>query len=84
MPEARVVQVKSAELGDPKDFLGKAMQPPDPASVQAALDTLAEIAAIDSEGELTPLGVHLSALPVDVRIGKMILYGALFRCAHAA
>jgi ATP-dependent RNA helicase DHX29 len=29
---------------------------------------------------LTPLGAHLSNLPVDVHIGKMILFGALFRC----
>ena len=30
--------------------------------------------------ELTPLGYHLAALPVDVRLGKMLLYGALFGC----
>jgi len=30
--------------------------------------------------ELTPLGVHLAALPVDPRIGKMMLFGAIFRC----
>lgn len=29
---------------------------------------------------LTPLGVHLSNLPVDVHLGKMILFGAIFRC----
>jgi len=28
----------------------------------------------------TPLGRHLSSLPVDVRVGKMLLYGAMFRC----
>jgi HrpA-like RNA helicase len=27
---------------------------------------------------LTPLGVHLSKLPVDVRIGKLLLLGAIF------
>lgn len=30
--------------------------------------------------ELTPLGAHLADLPVDVHIGKMILFGAIFRC----
>jgi ATP-dependent RNA helicase DHX29 len=29
---------------------------------------------------LTPLGAHLSNLPVDVHIGKMILFGAIFKC----
>lgn len=29
---------------------------------------------------LTALGAHLANLPVDVHIGKMILFGAIFRC----
>ena len=29
---------------------------------------------------LTPLGKHLAKLPVDVRLGKMLIFGALFRC----
>ena len=33
------------------------------------------------EGEtLTPLGHHLAALPVHVRIGKMLLYAAILGC----
>ena len=30
--------------------------------------------------ELTPLGVHLSLLPVDPRIGKLMLFGSVFQC----
>ena len=29
---------------------------------------------------LTSLGYHLASLPVDVRIGKLMLFGAIFRC----
>ncbi|KAL7570540.1 hypothetical protein ACA910_004312 [Epithemia clementina (nom. ined.)] len=29
---------------------------------------------------LTPLGRHLARLPVDVRLGKMLIFGSLFRC----
>ena len=36
--------------------------------------------ALDSNEELTPLGYHLAALPVSPRIGKMILFGAIFSC----
>lgn len=36
--------------------------------------------ALDSQEELTPLGVHLARLPVEPHIGKMILFGALFCC----
>ena len=30
--------------------------------------------------ELTALGFHLATLPVDPRVGKMMIYGALFGC----
>ena len=36
--------------------------------------------ALDANEELTPLGYHLAALPVDPRVGKMILFGAIFSC----
>ena len=29
---------------------------------------------------LTPLGYHLAQMPVDVRLGKMLLYGCMFNC----
>jgi len=32
--------------------------------------------------ELTALGLHLSRLPVDVHIGKLILLGAIFNCTN--
>lgn len=34
----------------------------------------------EEEERLTPLGSHLANLPVDIHIGKMILFGAIFRC----
>lgn len=30
--------------------------------------------------QLTPLGQHLAKIPVDARLGKMLIFGALFRC----
>lgn len=36
--------------------------------------------ALDAHEGLTPLGYHLAALPVNPRIGKMILFGAIFSC----
>ncbi len=36
--------------------------------------------ASDTSEELTALGYHLAALPVDVRVGKLILFGAMFGC----
>jgi hypothetical protein len=74
------LQLKVLELGEPAVFLAKAPQPPSPEAVQQALSVLKEVTAVDDSEELTPLGFHLAQLPVDVRIGKMILYAAIFRC----
>ena len=69
------------------EFLNQAPQPPSPESVQAAIDVLCDVGAIDKQvtetrafEQLTPLGQHLAILPVDVRLGKMLIFGALFHC----
>lgn len=33
---------------------------------------------------LTALGFHLATLPVEPRVGKMMLYGAIFGCVEPA
>ena len=35
---------------------------------------------VDLESEITPLGYHLAALPINPRIGKLILYGVQLQC----
>lgn len=63
---------------------GSTLEPPAKENVDAAVLRLQHVGAFDKEKNLTPLGHHLATLPVDVRIGKLILYGAIFRCADAA
>jgi HrpA-like RNA helicase len=57
--------------------------------------TLREIKHTNDEGsntfgelkvtsELTALGFHLATLPVDPRVGKMMIYGSLFGCIDPA
>nr|AGT16420.1 ATP-dependent RNA helicase [Saccharum hybrid cultivar R570] len=41
---------------------------------------LLKVGAFEGHEELSPLGYHLAKLPVDVLIGKMMLYGAIFGC----
>ena len=36
----------------------------------------------EQDGRLTPMGVRLARLPVDVRIGKMLLLAGIFRCVQ--
>lgn len=33
-----------------------------------------------TSGSLTALGKHLATLPVDVRVGKMLIYAAMLGC----
>ncbi|KAI8827905.1 helicase associated domain-containing protein [Chytriomyces cf. hyalinus JEL632] len=51
-----------------------------PEAVQAAINTLCTLRALSKNETLTPLGFHLGRLPVDVRIGKLILFGSIFGC----
>ena len=78
--DALCLQIKILKLGDVRAFLKRAIEPPNEAAVDAALRSLQELDAVDVEDELTPLGLHLAELPVDARLGKMMLYGAMFSC----
>lgn len=60
------------------------MEPPVKENIDSAIKRLQDVGAFDKENSLTPLGQHLAALPVDVRIGKLMLYGAIFSCVDAA
>ena len=105
--------------GSVAGFLARALEPPNPEAVAAAVATLREIGAVEGSeeeeeeagggfaadpgglfasgsisapgpapsppggcdsGRLTPLGHHLAALPVDCRVAKMLVYGAMLSC----
>ncbi|CAH0491458.1 unnamed protein product [Peronospora farinosa] len=79
------LQIKTFGVGenDQKEscgeFLRTCLDPPDDASICDALEELFEIGALNRENEeLTTLGAHLARLPVDVKVGKLLLLGALF------
>ena len=40
---------------------------------------LSEMSALDANDELTPLGRLLARLPIEPRLGKMIIYGCIFK-----
>lgn len=60
-------------------FLSQAMDPPHPKAVGQAVLTARNLGALDEEETLTELGRHLAHLPLLPRVGKMVLYGLLFR-----
>jgi ATP-dependent RNA helicase DHX29 len=62
-------------------FLSRVLQPPPEKAVAGAVGTLQQIGALTVQEErLTPLGHHLAALPVDGRVGKLLILGASLGC----
>ncbi|XP_055911912.1 putative ATP-dependent RNA helicase DHX57 [Eupeodes corollae] len=62
------------------EVLGETLEPPTEENIISAVTRLQNVGALDEEQTLTALGHHLSALPVDVRIGKLMLFGVIFQC----
>ncbi|EDW62832.1 putative ATP-dependent RNA helicase DHX57 [Drosophila virilis] len=81
--EQIVLRIKTLQTFASRNTLAvllETLEAPKEDSVLGALMRLRDVGALDAEDQLTPLGHHLSALPVDVRIGKLMLYGAIFQC----
>ncbi|KAL9542861.1 hypothetical protein PS6_009585 [Mucor atramentarius] len=80
--EELCLRIKVCRLGAIRDVLSAALDAPTNKMINNAILTLQEVQALSTDGKetLTPLGSHLANLPVDVHIGKMILFGAIFRC----
>ncbi|KAJ2999407.1 hypothetical protein HDV02_003025 [Globomyces sp. JEL0801] len=78
--EQLCLQIKTMGVNDVVDFLGKALSPPPTPNILTAIDLLENLNAIDEKGVLTALGRHISLIPTDIRIAKMLVYGAIFHC----
>jgi ATP-dependent helicase HrpA len=68
---AVILQLLALDLGRIDDF--PFLDPPRPEAIRDGYKDLFELGAIDAERQLTPLGRKLARLPVDPRIGRMIL-----------
>jgi ATP-dependent helicase HrpA len=70
-----ILQMKYLRLGDLHEF--PFLEPPDYRAVRDGYQTLHELGAIEPErNELTAIGQALARLPIDPRIGRMILAAA--------
>lgn len=66
-----ILRMSALKLGQVDRF--PFMEPPKPAAVRDAYKTLQELSAIDDKQKLTDTGRTLARLPVDPRIGRLIL-----------
>uniref|UniRef100_A0AAY4BF79 RNA helicase n=1 Tax=Denticeps clupeoides TaxID=299321 RepID=A0AAY4BF79_9TELE len=62
------------------EFLSKAPEPPHMLSIKNAVQMLKTIDAMDPWENLTELGYHLTDLPVEPHLGKMVLCAVVLKC----
>ncbi len=68
-----ILQMAALGLGDVAEF--PFLDPPDRRSIRDGVDLLVELGALDAGQRLTPLGRNLSQVPIDPRLGRMVLAG---------
>jgi ATP-dependent helicase HrpA len=66
-----ILRMKSLHLGDVERF--PFLEAPQRRAIADGYQLLGELGAVDEANELTPTGVELSKLPLDPRVGRMIL-----------
>ncbi|KAL1423814.1 hypothetical protein MTO96_003731 [Rhipicephalus appendiculatus] len=75
--------IKLLRLGDITKFLSKALEPPPIDAVIESEVLLREMGALTVMGELTALGKILARLPIEPRLGKMLILGLIFGVGDA-
>jgi ATP-dependent helicase HrpA len=68
---AVILRMKSLHLTDVETF--PFIEPPQGRAIADGYQLLQEVGAVDETNELTPLGRKLAKLPLDPRVGRMIL-----------
>ena len=91
--EPIILQIKTFDMGSPKEILGIAIEPPLEDRILSSMKSLKQLGAISlhifnsdktktkpsvEDGELTYMGKILARLPLDVRLGKLIIFGWVF------
>ena len=66
-----ILRMKSLGLGLVEDF--PFLEPPPRRAIADGYQLLAELGAVDEQNELTVIGQELARLPLDPRVGRMIL-----------
>nr|WP_228026986.1 ATP-dependent RNA helicase HrpA [Rubrivivax pictus] len=66
-----ILRMKSLRLGQVEDF--PFLEAPRAKAIADGYELLGELAAVDDDNQLTPIGRELARLPLDPRVGRMIL-----------
>ncbi|KUH96448.1 ATP-dependent RNA helicase HrpA [Mycobacterium sp. IS-1556] len=77
---AVILQMAALNLGDIETF--PFLDPPDRRSVRDGVQLLQELGAFDADGAITDIGRRLAQLPIDPRLGRMILQADTEGCVR--
>jgi len=77
---AVILQMHALNLGDIESF--PFIEPPDSRFIRDGIRQLRELGAIDEQEQLTPLGKKLSHLPIDPRVGRMLIAAGEHHCVR--
>lgn len=75
-----LLQVKTLLEGKVMEVVSQMLTPPSFEAVRTSLQSLEDLNALDKAERLTPLGQHLARMPVDARVGKMLIFGCMLKC----
>ncbi|MHA7652524.1 ATP-dependent RNA helicase HrpA [Mycobacterium sp. ML4] len=75
-----ILQMAALQLGEIENF--PFLDPPDRRSISDGVQLLQELGAFDRQGRITELGRRLARLPVDPRLGRMILQADTEGCVR--
>jgi ATP-dependent helicase HrpA len=73
-----ILRMAAVELGDPEQF--PFLDPPDTRLINDGVRLLQELKAMDEERRVTSLGEQIAGLPVDPRLGRMLLAATRHNC----
>ena len=71
---AVILQMLNLRLGAIEQF--PFLEPPESRAINDGFNLLQELSAVSKAGELTPIGRQLAQLPIDPRLGRMLIEGA--------
>jgi ATP-dependent helicase HrpA len=75
-----ILRMKSLGLPEISEF--PFLDPPNPKAVAEGYRTLREVGALDKDRELTEIGQELARLPVDPRMGRMLIEAHHEKCVE--
>jgi len=77
-----LLSLKAAGVGDLRSF--RWLEPPEPQALVRAETLLRDLGALDSEGEITPVGRRMLSFPMHPRYARMFIAADELGCVRAA